>query len=671
MQKVLLVLCLLWAPALLAATVSSPDGRIELEVSAPQGAASYQVRFNGKTVIAPSRLGLTFAELETLGEGLTLGEVNVQQKHEPWEQPWGEQRYVDNRFQQLTASFLNGDGQEVFTLEVRVFNDGLGFRYHVPELIDGPVSLIDELTQFVLPDAHRTDAWWIPAREWNRYEYLYQQTKADAMGLVHTPVTLRKANGVHLSIHEAALVDYAAMSLKQERTGVLKADLAPWSEGVLVKAFLPLSTPWRTIQISDSAKGLLNSALSLNLNEPNKLGDVTWVEPGKYVGIWWGMHINKNTWGSGPAHGATTSEAKRYIDFAEAYGFDGVLIEGWNIGWDGDWFSNGEVFSFTEAYLDFDIKEVTDYAREHGVRLIGHHETSGNVTNYEAQMEDAFALYESVGVTQVKTGYVADGGDIVRHTPEGFKRHEWHDGQYMVNHYLRNVRLAAQHKISINTHEPVKDTGLRRTYPNWISREGARGQEFNAWGSPPNPPNHIPTLAFTRLLAGPMDFTPGIVDMTFNGLDGWNRPQTTVAKQLASYVVIYSPIQMAADLPENYQQHPVALEFIESVVTDWEQSVALAGEVGEFVVQARQERDGQRWFVGGMTNENSRSLALPLSFLLDDQTYTLTLYRDAAATDWRTNPAELVKESFTVRRGSIIEINMVASGGFAAILTPQ
>ena len=286
-------------------------------------------------------------------------------------------------------------------------------------------------------------------------------------------------------------------------------------------------------------------------------------------------------------------------------------------------------------------------------------------------MEDAFALYESVGVAQVKTGYVADGGDIVRHTPEGLKRHEWHDGQYMVNHYLRNVRLAAQHKISINTHEPVKDTGLRRTYPNWISREGARGQEFNAWGSPPNPPNHIPTLAFTRLLAGPMDFTPGIVDMTFNGLDGWNRPQTTVAKQLASYVVIYSPIQMAADLPENYQQHPVALEFIESVVTDWEQSVALAGEVGEFVVQARQERDGQRWFVGGMTNENSRSLALPLSFLLDDQTYTLTLYRDAAATDWRTNPAELVKESFTVRRGSIIEINMVASGGFAAILTPQ
>jgi alpha-glucosidase len=671
MRKIFLVLCLLWAPALMAATVSSPDGRIELEVSAQQGMAQYQVRFNGTTVIASSRLGLTFAELATLGDGVKLGEVKLQHKHEPWEQPWGEQRHIENRYQQLTAAFINESGREVFTLEVRVFNDGLGFRYHVPELIDGPVSLIDELTQFVLPDAPRTDAWWIPAREWNRYEYLYEQTKADAMRLVHTPVTFRQTNGVHLSIHEAALLDYAAMSLKQERTGVLKADLAPWSDGRLVKTLLPLSTPWRTVQIADSATGLLNSALSLNLNEPNVLGDVTWVHPGKYIGIWWGMHINKNTWGSGPIHGATTSEAKRYIDFAEKHGFDGVLIEGWNIGWDGDWFFNGEVFSFTEAYPDFDIKAVTDYARERGVRLIGHHETSGNVTNYEAQMKDAFALYQSVGVTQVKTGYVADGGDIVRHTAEGFKRHEWHDGQYMVNHYLHNVRTAAEHQISINTHEPVKDTGLRRTYPNWISREGARGQEFNAWGSPPNPPNHIPTLAYTRLLAGPMDFTPGIVDMTFNGLDGWNRPQTTVAKQLASYVVIYSPIQMAADLPENYQQHPVALEYIESVVTDWEQSIALAGEVGEFVVQARQERGGERWFVGGMTNENSRSLALPLSFLSDDQKYTLTVYRDAPATDWRTNPAELIKESFTVTRGSILNINMVASGGFAAILTPQ
>ncbi|MDG0979174.1 MAG: glycoside hydrolase family 97 protein, partial [Halieaceae bacterium] len=627
-------------------------------------------KFNGVTVIAPSRLGLTFAELAILGEGVQLREVKRQHRYEPWEQPWGEHRHIENRFQQLTAVFLNGDEQEVFTLEVRVFNDGLGFRYQVPELIEGPVSLIDELTQFVLLDASQTDAWWIPAREWNRYEYLYDETKADAMRLVHTPVTLRQANGVHLSIHEAALVDYAAMSLKQERTGVLKADLTPWSDGVLVKTSLPLSTPWRTIQIADSATGLLNSALSLNLNEPNELGDVSWVEPGKYIGIWWGMHINKNTWGSGPIHGATTSEAKRYIDFAANHGFDGVLIEGWNIGWDGDWFFNGEVFSFTEAYPDFDIKAVTGYARERGVQLIGHHETSGNVTNYEAQMEDAFAMYEAVGVTQVKTGYVADGGDIVRHTPEGFKRHEWHDGQYTVNHYLRNVRMAAEHKISINTHEPIKDTGLRRTYPNWISREGARGQEFNAWGSPPNTPSHIPTLAFTRLLAGPMDFTPGIVDMTFNGLDGWNRPQTTVAKQLASYVVIYSPIQMAADLPENYRQHPMALEFIESVVTDWEQSLALAGEVGEFVVQARQERGGERWFIGGLTNENSRFLALPLSFLSGGQRYTLTLYRDAPSTDWRTNPAELIRESFTVTKDSTLEINMVASGGFAARLTP-
>ena len=653
-----------------ALRLSSPDQRIVVELTDQNARPEYRVEFNGVEVIALSALALTFEELAPLGENGTFGTVQRREVRDSWEQPWGESRLVNDHFNELRVSYVGSANQPQFDLIFRAFDDGIAFRYRVPELTQGPVTLISEGTQFVFKNADQTEAWWIPSREWNRYEYLYSKTKLPEMGLVHTPLTLRQSNGVHVSIHEAALVNYSAMSLKQERTGTLSADLAPWSDGALVKTTLPMVTPWRTIQIADSAIGLLNSPLILNLNDPNVLGDVDWVKPGKYVGIWWAMHINAKTWGSGDSHGATTEEAKRYIDFAARHGFDGVLVEGWNIGWDGDWFFNGEVFSFTQAYPDFDIAAVSQYAIEKGVRLIGHHETSGNVTNYERQMNAAFELYQALGVTQVKTGYVADGGDIVRHTDQGYKRLEWHDGQYMVDHYLKNVATAAEFGISINTHEPVKDTGLRRTYPNWLSREGARGQEFNAWGSPPNPPSHIPTLAFTRLLAGPMDFTPGIVDMTFNGLDGWNRPQTTIAKQLASYVVIYSPIQMAADLPENYLQHPQALEFIESVVTDWERSIAIAGEVGEYVVQARQARGEDRWFLGGLSDETPRSLDIPLSFLDAGMDYELVLYSDAPDANWRSAPERLSVSRQRVNRESVLAVSMAASGGFAAELRP-
>ena len=433
---------------------------------------------------------------------------------------------------------------------------------------------------------------------------------------------------------------------------------------------MPFETPWRTIQVSDDAKGLLNSSLILNLNAPNVLGDVSWVEPGKYVGIWWALHLGQKTWGSGENHGATTREAKRYIDFAADNGFDGVLVEGWNTGWDGDWFHNGSIFSFTESYDDFDIRAVTDYASDKGVRLIGHHETSGHVGNYEAQLEEAFDLYESVGVRQVKTGYVADGGDMRRFDEQGITHHEWHDGQYAVNHFERVLKEAALRKISINTHEPVKDTGLRRTYPNWITREGARGQEYNAGWWTPNPPEHTSMLPFTRMLAGPMDYTPGIFDLTHHGEDSEFRVKSTLMHQLALYVVLYSPVQMAADLPENYALYPDAFQFIRDVPTDWDESIALAGEIGEFVVFARKERGGSDWYLGAISGVELRELEVSLGFLDAGRRYSATIYRDGDDADWASNPYAYEIDEIEVGRASSLTLKLAAGGGTAIRIQP-
>ncbi|MDJ0644309.1 MAG: glycoside hydrolase family 97 catalytic domain-containing protein, partial [Erythrobacter sp.] len=409
--------------------------------------------------------------------------------------------------------------------------------------------------------------------------------------------------------------------------------------------------------------------------------DVSWVEPGKYVGIWWAMHINERTWGNDGIHGANNEDTRRYIDFAAEHGFDGILVEGWNIGWDGDWFNNGELFNFTEAYPDFDLEALNAYAMSKGVRIIGHHETSGNVANYEAQMGDAFDLYERVGVTQVKTGYVADAGDIVSYDDDGVKQYEWHDSQFMVDHHLRAVREAAKRKISINAHEPVKDTGLRRTYPNWMTREGARGMEFNAWGSPPNPTEHISILAYTRMLSGPMDFTPGIFNLRPNEKppvredmqrgDSSNRPQTTLAKQLALYVVLYSPLQMAADLPEHYEERMDAFQFIKDVPADWEESVALEGEVGEFVAIARQGRGTTDWFLGAVTDATARDVTVTLDFLEPGETYLAQVYRDGDDAHWETNPYSYVIESREVTAGEAMTMPLASSGGAAVRFIKQ
>ncbi|MCG9770486.1 glycoside hydrolase family 97 protein [Pseudoalteromonas piscicida] len=650
--------------------VSSPDGKITFTLSDESSQPTYQVSFNDKTIIQPSKLGFDFATAASMRDGLSITTHQRNSVDSSWQQPWGEARVIQDKHNELAVTFAKQtDKSPQYTVRVKVFDDGVGFRYEVAQ--NQALYITRELTEFAFAQSDKSTAWWIPARGWNRYEYVYNTTPLHDAPHVHTPFTLKNQDGVHISVHEAALIDYAGMTLNQRRPGTFVADLTPWSDGVAVKTNGKFNTPWRTLQIGDEATDLLNSHLILNLNEPNKLGDVSWVEPGKYIGIWWGMHINKNTWGSGEKHGATTARTKEYLSFAADHGFDGVLVEGWNIGWDGDWFFNGDVFSFTDAYADFNIDEIAKHGKKVGARLIGHHETSGNVSNYRNQMEAAFALYEKAGVRQVKTGYVADGGNIKRIDAKGNARFEWHDGQFMANEYLDNVKLAAKHKISINTHEPIKDTGLRRTYPNWIAREGARGQEFNAWGTPPNPPEHVPMLAFTRMLAGPMDFTPGIFDMGFNGLgDKTNRPQTTLAKQLALYVVLYSPIQMAADLPENYLAKPDAFQFIKEVPTDWEHSIALAGEVGDYVVFARKERkhkqySGNDWFLGAVTDEEAREIPITLDFLESGKTFEAQIYADGNKAEWKQNPYEMNIYRKKVTSADKLTLKLAAGGGVA------
>ena len=664
-KTVLSLVMLIFAHSLMALeSVSSPDGNIVFSVSNnDKHWLVYSVTFNDEIVLAESRLGLRFKNQKGLDAGLEIQQVERLNSDQTWEQPWGERRLVRDHHNEMLIH-LQDDTQRRLDLRVRVFNDGLGFRYEVPKQTGlQRLDIVDELTEFHLPED--SWAWWIPGRAYNRYEYLYQQTGLDAIQLAHTPLTLKTPSGVHLSIHEAALVDYAAYVLDQRRENVFQTNLTPWSDGIRVKTKTPFKTPWRTIQISKDAVGLLNSSLILNLNEPNKLGDVSWVQPGKYVGIWWAMHIRDRTWGSGPIHGATTSETRRYMDFAAKYGFDGVLVEGWNIGWDGDWFFNGDLFSFTESYEDFDIREISAHGKSKGVRLIGHHETSGNVTNYARQMDAAFDLYQENGVHQVKTGYVADASDIKRVDENGIAHYEWHDGQFMAGQYLLSVTEAAKRKISINTHEPIKDTGLRRTYPNWLSREGARGQEFNAWGVPPNPPEHTAILPYTRMLSGPMDFTPGIFNLTFQGMDSDQRVQTTLAKQLALYVTLYSPIQMAADLPKNYEARPDAFQFIVDVPADWEESIALAGEVGEFVVFSRKDRKSDDWYIGAVTDEQAREVEVSLDFLDKNRGYTAQVYRDGDDAHWKTNPYSIVIEEKKVSFDGTLKLTLAAGGGTA------
>jgi alpha-glucosidase len=645
-------------------TVSSPGGVLTVAVTLnDEGRPGYEVMRAGVPVITESRLGFLLTDAPKLERNFkAAGTAATRTIDETWEQPWGERRFVRNHCNELRVALVEKT-ELARRLDVvfRVYDDGLGFRYEFP---DQPhlahVNIADELTEFAV--AEEGTAWWIPAGEWNRYEYLYNKTAISEISQAHTPVTIKTDRGLHIAIHEAALVDYSSMWLRRVTGTRLKAELAPSSQGARVHRDAPFTTPWRTLQIADDAGGLYVSNLILNLNEPNKLGDVSWFKPAKYVGIWWEMHLGTSTWASGPHHGATTANAKRSIDFAAKNGFRGVLIEGCNVGWDGDWFANGETFSFTQPYPDFDLAAVAAYARKKGVHLIGHHETSGNIAHYEQQLAAGLDLYAQLGVDSVKTGYVADAGGIKALGEDGQIHYEWHDGQVMSRHHLKVVTEAAQRHIAVVAHEPIKDTGLRRTYPNWIAREGARGMEYNAWGNPPNPPEHEANLVFTRMLGGPFDFTPGVLSLL--GKDG--QPiQSTVAKQLANYVVIYSPMQMAADLPENYAKYPKPFQFIKDVPTDWFETLVLNGEVGDYVTIARKDRNSEDWYIGSVTDENARTLDVRLDFLDAGRRYIAQIYRDADDADFRTNPHAIVIETRQFKRGDTLHLRLAPGGGAA------
>ena len=661
-------LALLFAsPVLMAATtpsasVESPGKILKVTLQVDGGTARYQVQRLGDAVVDASKLGFELRD-GRLDRDFEITGSSTRAFDETWEQPWGERRLTRNHYNELTVSLRQTTGDKRrLDVVFRVFDDGVGFRYVFPQQPGLAEAIIDEeLTEFAI--AQPSTAWWIPAGEPIHYEYLYARTPLQEVPLAHTPITLRSDAGLHVAIHEAALVDYAGMWLRRTEGQRLRAQLSPSADGWKVRRALPFSTPWRTLQIADRAGGLVESDLILNLNEPNALGDVSWVKPSKYLGVWWSMHLDEESWATGRRHAATTAKTKKVIDFAAANGFRGVLVEGWNPGWDGNWVGNGYDFDFTRATPDFDIEALSAYGASKGVHLVGHHETGCAIDHYEDQLGAALDLYARLGVDSFKTGYVCDDGQVDRRNPAGGPLlREWHDGQFMARHHLKVVQEAAARRLAVNPHEPIKDTGLRRTYPNWISREGARGMEYNAWGQPPNPPEHEVNLVFTRMLSGPMDYTPGVLSL--KGRHGQAIP-STLARQLALYVVLYSPIQMAADLPGHYQQHLDAFQFIKDVAVDWEQTRVLDGEVGDFVTIVRRDRNSSDWFLGSITDEHDRVLPISLGFLEPGVRYRAEIYRDGDGADFRSNPFAFVRETREVTSADQLTLVLGPGGGQA------
>ena len=533
----------------------------------------------------------------------------------------------------------------------RVFNDGFGFRYILPDYHKGKTFQVqDELTEITL--AHDAKAWSIPANHTEYFEGIYTSDLLSKKDTVCTPLTIEYEKDLFLAIHEAALEDYASMNLTP-RSGDggnvrLLTALTPWQNGVKVYAQGEMKSPWRTMVISKTAGGLLTSNLMLNLNEPSRIKDTSWIEPGRYIGIWWSIHKKQNTWEMGPTHGATTENVKRYMDFAARHGFSGVLAEGWNPGW-----AEGEQISYLQSYPDFDMEEVTRYGLMKGVRFIGHTETWGNATLLENQMEQAFSWFEKLGIRVVKTGYVGhyfDGKELAK-------------SQYGIRHYRRVIECAAKHHIMIDNHEPAMPTGIQRTWPNLMTQEGVRGQEYNAWDRRGgNPPSHTVTLPFTRGLAGPTDFTPAIFN--FSEIVPGTHPHSTLAKQLGEFVVIYSPLQMAADAIENYEGQP-ALSFIENCPTTWSQTLVPNGEIGKYITVVRKERGGDRWFIGSITNEEARNLDVALGFLDEGAAYRAIIYEDGPEADYERNPYEMTIRQIKVAKGDVLHLHLTRSGGAA------
>ena len=667
--RLCLLLALLFAAPATAADVflASPGKVLTVTLSLNgEGRANYRVDRLGKPVVADSQLGFLFTDQPQMLRNFEIIAERRRDQDETWTTPWGEDRSIRDHYREVTVDLAEKSSlKRRLTIEIRAYDDGIAFRYRFPDRAGGRAwNIAEELTQFAIASDGR--AWWAPAFESNREEYLYEATAISGIGTGQTPLTMVLADGTHVSIHEAALVDYSGMNVARSIGTQLKAVLTPSSSGPKVSRAGAFTTPWRMLTIAPDAPSLYAARnLVLNLNDPNALGDVRWVKPRKYVGIWWGMHLETQSWASGPKHGATTANALKLIDFASNNKITGMLVEGWNVGWDGDWFANGNDFSFTKPYPDFDLPRIAAYAKRKGVTLIGHHETSANIAHYESQMGAGFDYYRANGIDSVKTGYVSDAGGVQALGPDGQIRFEWHEGQVMSRHHLKVVTEAAKRRIAVNPHEPIKDSGLRRTYPNWVSREGQRGMEYNAWAVPKNPPRYDTELVFTRMLAGPMDYTPGIVSLKGRG---GTDIESTLARQLALYVVIYSPIAMAADLQENYEAELVAFGFIKQVPTDWDESRVLSGAIGDQVVFARRERGKANWYVGGVTDEQARDAKLTLDFLDPKRTYTATIYRDGPTAEMGSKGKDMIVERRTVRRDDRIDVRMVAGGGFAVAL---
>ncbi len=625
-------------------SLNSPEGRLQLDIEvAPEGAVSYQLLAGDDVVIERSQLAL-YGDAETPLALLPPDHTATESARDvTWEQPWGEQRFVRDYHRELAL------GSPEMTIRFRLFDDGLGLRYELAGTSEQVIQR--ETTEFALdPDAH---AWWIPALGKNHYEHLYTRSPLADIGVAHTPLTIELPSGRHLAIHEAALYDYGSMNLAPSSHG-LTSTITPLAEGIAARVSLPWNSPWRTVIVADSAVGLTTSRIMINLNEPSRIADTSWIAPAKFLGIWWGMFIGYYTWGSGPTHGATTTNTLRYINAAKRLGLRGLLIEGWNEGWDGDWTQNGDKMNHLQPYPDFDIHAITTHAATQGIDIIGHHETSGNIAHYNYELPEAYDYYRTLGVRYVKTGYV--NGRL--------NDREFHSSQVGVRHYQQTVEMAAERQMMLDIHEPVKGTGIERTWPNLLTREGVMGQEYEGGAVRPE---HTAILPYTRLLAGPLDYTPGLFNLS--GTD--RKVQTTLAKQLAFYVTMYSPLQMAADLPEHYEAHLDAFGFIRDVPVTWETTVPLQGAIGDYYTVARKDRHSDDWYIGGVSDEYPRSVSLSLDFLDEHRPYLATIYRDAADAHYQARPEayEIIEQRLA--RGDTLELTMAAGGGFAVRLVPQ
>lgn len=694
MKKVYFLVCLcLLSVVGMAESLKSPNGNFELNVTTKDGYINYRLDYKQKTVIKDSHLGLEIKNDRGLMDGFEILSSEASTFDEAWKPVWGEESAIRNHYNELLVTFKQGYSDRVLNIRFRLFDDGLGFRYEFPQQKNLNYFVIkEEHSQFAMTDDHT--AYWIPG-DYDTQEYDYTTSKMSEIRShmeksrtenlsqtafsptgVQTALMLKTADGIYINLHEAALINYACMHLNlDDKNMIFESWLTPDAMGDKGYMQTPCTSPWRTIIVSDDAREVLASRITLNLNEPSKIEDTSWIKPVKYVGVWWEMITGRSSWAytndlpsvqlgitdytktkPNGTHGANTAHVKEYIDFAAQHGFDGVLVEGWNEGWE-DWFGNSKdyVFDFVTPYPDFDVKEIRDYAKSKGVKMIMHHETSASIRNYERHMDKAYQFMKDNGYDAVKSGYV---GDII---PRG----ENHYSQWIVNHYQYALEKAAEYKIMINAHEAVRPTGICRTYPNLIGNESARGTEYQAFGG--SKPNHVTLLPFTRLIGGPMDYTPGIFEMDINKINPNNTSHvnSTLANQLALYVTMYSPLQMAADLPENYNRFLDAFQFIKDVALDWDESKYLEAEPGEYITIARKAKGTNNWFVGNVAGYNGHQSKISFDFLDPTKTYVATIYADAKGADYKTNPqAYTIRKAVVTNKSKLVQ-QSVAGGGYA------